>query len=216
MATATMRVLAIDTASPAPALALLDEARRAGEADEGVFRVEVEPLPLNAAEALARNLGILLDRAGLVLKDVDRIAVLSGPGSFTGLRAGTAFGRGLARALEIPLVLIPTFDAVSAAVAVPDPFNFILDAGRGEVHVAERREQVTRLLPRPIPRAEALVRLRQAGVSVRDLNADPLVLAPALARLGRDRSVKEPEEVFLGYGRRSAAEEKFGPAEGSE
>ena len=209
-----MRVLAIDTASPAPALALLDEERKAGQAENMVLDAEVEPLPLNVAEALPLHLGGLLDRAGLRLKDVERIAVLSGPGSFTGLRAGTAFGRGLARALEIPLVLIPTFEAVSAAIPVPGFLDFVLDAGRGEVHLAERRGQQIQLLPRPIPRAEALERARHAGVSVRDLDADPLVLAPALARLGRENAANPTEAVFLAYGRRSAAEEKFGPAEG--
>ncbi len=70
------------------------------------------------------------------IKDVDAIAVAAGPGSFTGLRIGSATAKGLGLALDKPIVEIPTVDALA--------FNFcltgdavicpIMDARREEVY----------------------------------------------------------------------------------
>ena len=76
-----MLILSLDTASPFPSLAI-------GGAD-GPERTR--PLPPNAAEALPAAVEALLSEGGAGLAAVDRVAVLSGPGSFTGLRAGAAY-----------------------------------------------------------------------------------------------------------------------------
>lgn len=87
------RFLAIDTASPAPSLA---------------FAEELVKLPGAATEELPARVSELLELAGATLADVEGVAVLSGPGSFTGIRAGIAFGRGLARGRGVPFVLLGT------------------------------------------------------------------------------------------------------------
>src|SRR5512132_2063497 len=110
-----MRVLALDTASPAPALALLLEGR-----PESGPRVELEELGSGAAETIPTRLALLLARAGIPIRSLEKIAVVSGPGSFTGLRAGIAFARGLARALDVPLVSASTFRTAAAALEPGD------------------------------------------------------------------------------------------------
>jgi tRNA threonylcarbamoyladenosine biosynthesis protein TsaB len=191
-----MRVLSLDSASPGPALAVVDEDGRG----------PVSALPAAAAEALPNAVVAALAAAGLGIADLDRVAVLSGPGSFTGLRAGIAFARGLARARGIPLVLVPTFEAASASVADPADVLFVLDAGRGEVHAARRIGG--RLSPEPIlgPREEVLARARVDGTPVFDLGSAGLPLAAAAARVAAAAGPAPAGGIV--YGRRSAAEEK--------
>ena len=195
-----MRVLSLDSASPRPALAVADE--------EG--RGPAVSLPVAAAEALPAAVASTLADAGLAVSDLDRVAVLSGPGSFTGLRAGIAFARGLARARGIPLVLVPTFRAAAAAAGDSGDAVFVLDAGRGDVHAARRNGG--RLVEEPVPRPRAAV-LEEAAATclpVVDLDAFPLLLAPAAARIAAAAGPEAPGHVV--YGRPSAAEEKLAAA----
>ena len=72
----------------------------------------------------------MLRAAGLTPRDVDLLAVGTGPGSFTGLRIGLAAARGLALALDLPVAGVSTLDALAAGApgAVP-----VIDARRHEV-----------------------------------------------------------------------------------
>jgi tRNA threonylcarbamoyl adenosine modification protein YeaZ len=192
-----MIVLALDTASPAPALALLPD---------GASGPLVEPLGTGAAETLVTHLVALLSRAGLHRRALGRIAVVSGPGSFTGLRAGTAFARGLARALEVPLVLVPTFEAASAALPVPARADLILEAGRGEVHRARRRDGRLAVDAAPVGRERAVAEAAADGATLLDLGVGAVALAPAAAWIARE-AISGPDAELV-YGRVSAAEEK--------
>ena len=75
-----------------------------------------------------------LAEAGVVFADLTRIGVVTGPGSFTGLRVGLAAARGLALALDIPIVGVSAFD-LYRAVAGGDPI-VALDTLRGDVFSA--------------------------------------------------------------------------------
>jgi tRNA threonylcarbamoyladenosine biosynthesis protein TsaB len=190
-----MLILSLDTASPFPSLAI-----GGGDGPE-----RIRPLPPNAAESLPIALRALLADAGQTVRDLGRVAVLSGPGSFTGLRAGIAFARGLARGRGIPLVLVPTFAAAHEAVPEPADALFVLDAGRGDVHAALRTKGTLADadLPRPRPDVEAGARTR--GIPVVDLGREALPLAAAATRIAaRD----ETGARAVVYGRPSAAEEK--------
>jgi len=202
-----MRVLSLDSASRNPAIALVRDA------GGGALEEDSEPLPHGAAELLVRRLLSLLGRSATGVASLDRVAVVSGPGSFTGLRAGIAFTRGLARALDVPLVARSTFEAASAALPAPRDVAFVLDAGRGEVHAAWRTAEGLAEEIRPMPRAAFQGEAARRGLAVRDLDTDPLPLASSLARLARESGGGEP--VLARYGRPSAAEEKRIAAEES-
>ncbi|HEX4363384.1 MAG TPA: tRNA (adenosine(37)-N6)-threonylcarbamoyltransferase complex dimerization subunit type 1 TsaB, partial [Solirubrobacteraceae bacterium] len=99
------------TATPATAVALLDDARP-GEALEGRHEPALGERPGHAAQLLAIATA-LLDDAGHGFGDVDRIAVGLGPGTFTGLRIGVASARALAQSSGAELVGVSTLRALA-------------------------------------------------------------------------------------------------------
>jgi len=104
-----MRVLAFDCAGGQCAGALLIDDQVAGRrqivSDRG------------HAQVLVPMLADLMSGAGIGFGDIDRVAVTTGPGSFTGIRVALAAAHGLALALGTPIVGITVFDAIAAAAA---------------------------------------------------------------------------------------------------
>lgn len=194
-----MRLLAIDTATPRPSLAVVS----------GASEPRTDELPKLGAEALAPAVAVLLAGEGLSPRDLERIAVVSGPGSFTGLRSSLAFARGLARATGALLVAVPTFEAASEAVPGPPDADFLLDALRGEVHRRRRRNGALAATEERLARAVAEADAARDGVVLVDLGAARVLLAPAAARIARGAAVGP--EAPPRYGRLPAAEERFGP-----
>jgi tRNA threonylcarbamoyladenosine biosynthesis protein TsaB len=92
-------------------------------------------------ERLAPIVRDVLAEAGLEFADVDRIGVTVGPGSFTGLRVGLAFAKGLALALGRPCVGVGSLEALAASLELSDPpagegrAAAVIDAGRGRVYL---------------------------------------------------------------------------------
>lgn len=92
----------------------------------------------------AENLHIFIEKvlaeAGRTTKDLDAVAVGSGPGSYTGLRIGVSSAKGLAYALQVPLISVNTLQTM-AAIALKEVQNNVvlcpmLDARRMEVYTA--------------------------------------------------------------------------------
>jgi tRNA threonylcarbamoyladenosine biosynthesis protein TsaB len=91
------------------------------------------------AEALAPMVQEAMAEAGLAFADLDRLAVTTGPGTFTGQRVGLAFMRGLRLALKRPLIGITTLQAMAAAAMAETGAScaaVLHDARRGEVYFA--------------------------------------------------------------------------------
>ena len=85
-------------------------------------------------ERLPRELMTVLREAGATIDDVDRLAVVVGPGSFTGLRVGIATIQGLALARGLEVVPVSTFEALAwQAHGSADAIAAWVDAHRGEV-----------------------------------------------------------------------------------
>jgi tRNA threonylcarbamoyladenosine biosynthesis protein TsaB len=92
------------------------------------------------AEMLLPLVNDLLKEGGISLENLDAIAISAGPGSFTGLRIGMSLAKGLAFASDIPLVAVPTLQALALKAAVGGQVTDwedivpVLDARRDEVY----------------------------------------------------------------------------------
>lgn len=109
-----MRILAIDTALEACAAAVLDTGAGA------VLAHESQAMQRGHAEALMPLIARVMERAATSFAQIDRIAVTTGPGSFTGLRVGIAAARGIALASGKPAVGITTLAAYAAPFIAAD------------------------------------------------------------------------------------------------
>jgi tRNA threonylcarbamoyl adenosine modification protein YeaZ len=127
-----MRVLAIDTALEACAAAVLDTERAQRIVHES------RAMTRGHAEALMPLIARVLDRAGFTAEQLDRIAVTTGPGSFTGLRVGIAAARGLALATGKPAVGLTTLAAFAAPLIAADdtlPVVSAIDARHDHIYL---------------------------------------------------------------------------------
>jgi len=127
-----MRVIAIDTALAACSAAVLDTVYG------GIVASESLPMIRGHAEALMPLLRRVMDQAELTFADIDRIAVTTGPGSFTGLRVGIAAARGIALAAGKPVVGLSTLSAYAAPYMTPNdrfPVVAAIDARHAHVYL---------------------------------------------------------------------------------
>lgn len=121
-------LLAVDTSTRWVGLALYRE--------EEVVCEEIWTSQNHHTVELAPTIARLLQRTGLTPRDLTALAVATGPGSFTSLRIGMGLVKGMALALRLPVLGIPTLDIVAAAQPVQDmPLAAVIQAGRGRLGV---------------------------------------------------------------------------------
>jgi tRNA threonylcarbamoyladenosine biosynthesis protein TsaB len=142
-----VRLLAVDTCFGACSAAVL--------AGNQVLAARREVMPRGHAEALAPMVEEVMRAAGLSFADLDKLAVTTGPGSFTGQRVGLAFMRGMRVALTKPLVGITSLSAMAEQARAETESAIgaaVHDAKRDEVYL----EMVGHAVPAQImPVAEA-------------------------------------------------------------
>jgi len=197
-----MIVLAIDTCLFACSVAVVD--------GERVLARRVEPMSRGHQERLAPLVQEAMLEAGLGFDRLERIGVTVGPGSFTGLRVGLAFAKGLAAALAIPAVGVGSLEAL----AEPERGNVVavLDAKRGQVYLQAFCDGVPVSAPDVLPIETAAARVAEfapdiligtgaalladvrPGVRVTPADVtDPV----AVARLAAARPMVPPRPLYL-------------------
>ncbi len=123
-------VLAIDTS------ARLAGAAVAAEGGEILAEVTVDR-PRRGGEAVAGCVRSALEQAGCDIDSVGTLAVVHGPGSFTGIRVGLALARGLAPTDDLPALGVDSLDLVVASADVLDRrLCAVIPAGQDRVYVA--------------------------------------------------------------------------------
>src|SRR5262245_58764638 len=126
-----MRVLAIDTALEACAAAVFDT-------EGGILAGETLPMVRGHAEALMPLLAKVMGAAKTSFAELDRVAVTTGPGSFTGLRVGISAARGIALAAGKPAYGLTTLAVYAAPLVAQDdsiPVTVAIDARHDQVYL---------------------------------------------------------------------------------
>jgi tRNA threonylcarbamoyladenosine biosynthesis protein TsaB len=221
-----MLLLAIDTSGKQGSIALA----RAGEpvAEGGDFEViEIAPLAGGTFSAqLVPQVKVLLSSNGYTKDAVGAFAVVSGPGSFTGLRIGLAAVKALAEVLDKPIAAVSLLEVCAFTSGDQGKIMAALDAGRGDVYVGEYEIPATAgQAPREhlLTRSEFLSQAkgwtvvtpdsaladvaRAAGLEISTLSP---MTAAEVARLGwrkvQSGETVTPEQLEANYIRRTDAE----------
>lgn len=166
-----MKVLALDTCLTATSAAVLD--------GERVLAARSEPMARGHQERLAVLVRELMGEAGLAFAELDRIGVTVGPGSFTGLRVGLAFAKGLSSALSIPCAGVSTLEAMAAG---PGLIAAAIDARRGQIYLQVCEDGRPLMAPDALDLGTAAARLIElgAGRPMALTGSGAALLAPAL------------------------------------
>lgn len=213
-----MKILALDSSGLVASAAVVED------------HVTVAEYTINHKKTHSQTLLPMLDEikrmTELELSTIDAIAIASGPGSFTGLRIGSATAKGLGLALDIPIIPVPTVDALaynlygSQMLICP-----LMDARRNQVYTGlytfEGEELVTLVAQSAVDISEIIDKINETnkeviflgdGVSVyeekiKELTNVGFYLAPACCNRQRAACVASLGEKLYQRGKvQSAAE----------
>ncbi|MFT3988723.1 tRNA (adenosine(37)-N6)-threonylcarbamoyltransferase complex dimerization subunit type 1 TsaB [Aestuariivirga sp.] len=189
-----MKLLALDTSMSACSAALLD--------DTTVVAEDYAVMERGHAEALAPMVQRVM--AGIPFSSLQRIAVTTGPGTFTGVRIGLSMARGLGLSLKIPVIGIDTLRAISANAQGDGPLLVVNDARKDDIYAA-----LNGAVPAVMAMADCLALLPQGPVRVIGTAGDALIAAsgrndlirirtndlPVAARFGAHCLYTQPEDA---------------------
>lgn len=190
----TMKLLAIDTSGPVCGVAVLG--------DQGMLYESAAQNKLTHSVNLMPMIDAAMTASGLTMQDLDRIAVVTGPGSFTGVRIGVSTAKGLAHGAGKPCVAV---DALEAMANSAGEFGGIIcpiqDARAGQVYGAAFSGDTAhdRLLP------DAPMKLEEYVEAIRSIGDRFLFVGDGMpvhrrrleALLGEDAVMAPPHLAYL-------------------
>jgi tRNA threonylcarbamoyladenosine biosynthesis protein TsaB len=202
-----VKILAVDTALGACSVALLD--------DDKVLAHRFEVMDRGHAERLAPMVDEAMKKAAVDFAALDRLAVTTGPGTFTGQRVGLAFMRGLRLALKCPLTGVTTLEAMTAAARAETGVNAaaaLHDARRAEGYLLLQDGDSVVQPPVVMPFEDAVQAIRGFGLCVLAGTGAPA----ASASLGTGfslSSIRQPDALWVARlaQRRMPSQEVPGP-----
>jgi len=214
-----MRFLGIDSSGLVASVAVLEDDTLLGEYTINYKKTH--------SETLLPMLDEVIRMLSMEPQDIDVICVAAGPGSFTGLRIGSATAKGLGLALNIPLVSVPTVDALAMNLWGTDRLVCpLMDARRNQTYTGlyefsgEGRLQVV-LPQRAVALTEILEEINDRGRDViflgdgvpvfkeqiADICQVPYSFAPAQMNRQRSSSVAVLGRILYEEGHGEKAEE---------
>jgi len=219
-----MLILAVDTSGKQGSIALVEYGA------ESTRMLDVHPLEGGTFSAqLVPQIAALLQNHGLTKNHIDTFVVVSGPGSFTGLRVGLAAIKALGEILAKPIVPVSLLETIAVSARIDGRIAAATDAGRGEIYVGiyDVQNGITSCVSeqvitsadlasefagaRLVTRDQKLASdLTQKGVPIQQVAAPA---ADDIARIGFEKLQRgetvSPEALDATYIRRSEAEIKF-------
>ena len=158
-----MKILAIDSSSLVASVAVVQD------------DIMIAEYTINHKKTHSQTLLPMIDEivkmADICLEDIDAIAVSGGPGSFTGLRIGSATAKGLGLVWKKPLIHVPTVDAMAYNLYGTDKIIYpIMDARRNQTYTGLylfEKEQFNIIMPQcAVSIDERLEKINEIGKSV--------------------------------------------------
>ncbi|MCA8885750.1 MAG: tRNA (adenosine(37)-N6)-threonylcarbamoyltransferase complex dimerization subunit type 1 TsaB [Hyphomonadaceae bacterium] len=181
-----MIVLGIDTSLDACSVAIVRDGAMLAHLSEAMARGQAErlaPMVREAAQA-----------AGLTFSQIDRIAVTTGPGSFTGVRVGLSFARALALSLDRPCVGVSTVEALALENGEGGARAALIETP-GASYFARYEDGVATIAPRSIERGEHETLLAGAHLIGPAITVNAAALALRAAQL--DPADYPPKPAYL-------------------
>lgn len=169
-----MIVLGLDTCLNACSVAVID--------GDTVLAHHTAVMARGHQERLAPMVQTAMAEAGVAFDRLQRIGATVGPGSFTGLRVGVAFAKGLASALAIPAVGVGTLEALVADE--PGLAVAVLDARRDQLYLQVFEAGEALMAPDILPLGTAAARVTELsnGRAVTLIGSGAALLAPGFPR----------------------------------
>ncbi len=191
-----MKILVIDTSGPVCGTAVMDE--------DKVYSEYTAQNKNTHSASLMPMIEAALNAAGTTLKELDAIAAVTGPGSFTGVRIGVATAKGLAHGTSLPCIPVDALEALAASAGDFDGAVCpIQDARAGQVYGAVFRQGERLTGDQPMKLEDYLDQAERLGQSFLFLGDGAPVHQEAIrARLG-EKAIFAP--AFRNYLRPSAA-----------
>ena len=139
-----MKILALETTEKFGSVALLEGSR--------VLAETVLPKDRRSSQTFHPALHTLLQKTQITPQEIDYVAVIAGPGSFTGLRVGVTAAKVFAYTTGAKVVALDTFQTIAAAMSHPGTISIGVDAQRGEVvsAVLRRTERGIEMVKEPM------------------------------------------------------------------
>lgn len=174
-----MKILAIDSSGLVASVAVLVDDILVGEYTINNKKTH--------SQTLLPMLETMLQMADIDISEMNAVAVASGPGSFTGLRIGAATAKGLAGALHIPIIPVPTLEALAYNhVQIEGVVCPLMDARRQQVYFGVyefHHEEMKVLEPQNAAPIETLInRVNEIGKPVTFLGDGVPVFEEVLTR----------------------------------
>ena len=188
-----MRVLALDSSGLVASVAVVDSSEKGEEL--------VAEYTVNYKKTHSQTLLPMLDEVSkmieLDLDTVDAIAVAGGPGSFTGLRIGSATAKGLGLAMNKPLIHVPTLEGLAYNLCGSlDVVCPIMDARRGQVYTGIYRFEGDELM---VLENQMAVSIEELGERLKKYNSKVVFLGdgvPVFRERLKDEIMKGCEIAF--------------------